>query len=91
MSTNLQAIPLGLIAIKPYIDFIVTAGAEMEDGDSTYQNDAFQIQPSVFIDGLLITYAVCADRRYVSFDGFTKTLTLNNGVVNEGENIQIFL
>lgn len=91
MSTNLQPIPLGLTGVKPYIDFIVTTGADMEAGDTTYQNDAFGSNPSVFIDGLLLTYAVCADRRYVSYDPATKTITLNNSGVNEGENIQIFL
>jgi hypothetical protein len=90
MSANLQPIPLGLIAIKPFIDFIVGAGQPMEAGDTDYQSDSFSANPSVFIDGLLLTYVVSTDRRYVSYNGSTKTITIN-GSVNEGENVQIFL
>ena len=61
----------------------------MEPGDTNYQNLAFICAPSVFIDGLLLTYEVRPDRRYVSFNSSTQTITINAGV-NEGENIQIF-
>jgi hypothetical protein len=89
MSTNLQQIPQGLIAAKPIIDFIVETGGAMEPGDTDYQNLAFIFAPSVFIDGLLLTYEVRTDRRYVSFNSSTQTITINGGV-NEGENLQIF-
>jgi len=89
MSTNLQQIPQGLIGAKPIIDFIVETGGAMEPGDTDYQNSAFIFAPSVFIDGLLLTYEVRTDRRYVSFNGSTQTITINGGV-NEGENVQIF-
>jgi len=89
MSTNLQQIPQGLIGAKPIIDFIVETGGAMEPGDTDYQNLAFIFAPSVFIDGLLLTYEVRTDRRYVSFNGSTQTITINGGV-NEGENLQIF-
>lgn len=90
MPSNAQPIPQGLIAAKPIIDFIVEAGAPMEPGDTTYQNLAFIFAPSVFIDGLLLTYEVRSDRRYISFNSSTQTITVNNGGVNEGENVQIF-
>jgi len=89
MSTNLQPIPQGLIGAKPIVDFIVETGGAMEPGDTTYQSSAFIFAPSVFIDGLLLTYEIRTDRRYISFNGSTKTITINGGV-NEGENIQIF-
>ena len=90
MPDNLQPIPQGLIAAKPVADFIVEVGGAMEPGDSTYQNLAFIFAPSVFIDGLLLTYEVRSDRRYISVNSSTKTITINNGGVNEGENVQIF-
>ena len=90
MPSNAQPIPQGLIAAQPIIDFIVEAGAPMEAGDTDYQNLAFIFAPSVFIDGLLLTYEVRTDRRYISFNSSTQTITINNGGVNEGENIQIF-
>ena len=90
MSTNLQAVPQGLIAAKPIVDFIVEVGGAMEPGDTDYQNLAFIFAPSVFVDGLLLTYEVRTDRRYISFNSSTQTITINNGGVNEGENIQIF-
>ena len=89
MSTNLQSIPQGLIGAKPIIDFIVETSGAMEPGDTDYQNLAFIFAPSVFIDGLLLTYEVRTDRRYVSFNSSTQTITINGGV-NEGENVQIF-
>ena len=92
MSTNLQSIPLGLIGIKPYIEFVVEKGfSPMEPDDTILQDDAFANPPSVYIDGLLLTYLPLSDRRYVSYDGSTKTITLNNAGVNEGEVVQIFL
>lgn len=91
MSANLQPIPLGLLSIKPFVDFVVNTGSTMEEGDTTYQNDNFISAPSLFIDGLLITYAVRSDRRYISFNSVTKTVTLHNGGVNEGEVLQFFL
>jgi hypothetical protein len=89
MSSNLQQIPQGLIGSKPIIDFIVETSGAMEPGDTDYQNLAFIFAPSVFIDGLLLTYEVRTDRRYVSFNSSTQTITINGGV-NEGENVQIF-
>jgi hypothetical protein len=92
MSTNLQPIPLGLIGIKPYIEFEVTKGfPPMEPDDTVLQDDAFSSAPSVYIDGLLLTYLALDNRRYVSYDPSTKTITLNNAGVNEGEVVQIFL
>jgi hypothetical protein len=92
MSTNLQPIPMGLIGIKPYYDFIVEKGfSVLEPGDTTLQDDIFNNAPTVFIDGILLTYVPVMDRRYISFDGSTKTLMINNAGVNQGENVQIFL
>jgi hypothetical protein len=93
MPNNQQPIPLGLIAIQPYLDnFIDTVVfSETEVGTFEYQNNSFFNPPSVFIDGILLTYGVVSDRRYVSFDGVAKKLYLHNGGVNEGENVQIFL
>ena len=92
MSTNLQPIPLGLIAIQPYLDFVCEKGfSPIEPGDTTYQNDAFVNPPSVFIDGLLLTYVPVLDKRYISFDGATRTIEFNNGTLMEGETFQIFL
>ena len=90
MPDNLQPIPLGLIGVHSAIDFVVSVGEAMEPGDTTYQNDNFVYSPSVYIDGLLITEQVRTDRRYISFDPSTRTITINNGGVNEGENVQIF-
>ena len=90
MSTNDQPIPQGLIAAKPVADFMVEVGGVMEPGDTDFQSVAFIFAPSVFIDGLLLTYEVRSDRRYVSFNSSTQTITINNGGVNEGENVQIF-
>jgi hypothetical protein len=93
MSTNLQPIPLGLIGIKPYLDNFIDDFnfSETEAGTFAYTNDNFFNPPTVFIDGILLTYGVVSDRRYISFDGETKTLYLHNVGVNEGENVQIFL
>ena len=56
--------------------------------DTELTDDRFYLPPTVYIDGLLLTYEVRSDRRYVSRED--KTITINNGGVNEGENIQIF-
>ena len=92
MSANLQPIPFGLIAIQPYLDFVAMKGfSPIEPDDTTYQNDAFINPPSVFIDGLLLTYVPVLDKRYISFDGATRTIQFNNGTLMEGETVQIFL
>lgn len=92
MSTNLQPIPLGLIAIQPYLDFVCEKGfSPIEPGDTTYQNDAFVNPPSVFVDGLLLTYFPVLDKRYISFNGDTRTIEFNNGTLMPGETVQIFL
>lgn len=71
-------------------DFIVGSGQPMEQGDTEYQNNQMTIAPFVFIDGILQTYVVRSDRRYVSHNASTKTITINGGV-NEGENIRVLL
>jgi hypothetical protein len=94
MSANLQPIPLGLIGIMPYVDIKIEAGtiSTNEAGtESIYQNDAFLNPPSVFVDGILLTYVVAIDRRYIEFDSETKTITTKNGIFQIGEYVQIFL
>jgi hypothetical protein len=94
MSANLQPIPLGLIGIKPYLEFVVekiTGTSPIEPGENTLQDDIFENPPTVYIDGILLTYLTLSDRRYISFDGSTKTITINNAPVNDGEVVQIFL
>ena len=71
-------------------DFIVSSGQPMEQDDTEYQNNQLTIAPFVFIDGLLQTYVVRNDRRYITHNATTKTITINGGV-NEGENIRILL
>lgn len=71
-------------------DFIVGSGQPMEQGDTEYQDNQLTIAPFVFIDGILQTYVVRSDRRYISHNATTKTITINGGV-NEGENIRILL
>jgi len=71
-------------------DFIVGAGQPMEQNDTDYQNNQLTIPPFVFIDGILQTYVVRSDRRYITHNATTKTITIN-GAVNEGENIRILL
>jgi len=71
-------------------DFIVGSGQPMEQGDTEYQDNQMTIAPFVFIDGILQTYVVRSDRRYVSHNASTKTITINGGV-NEGENIRVLL
>jgi hypothetical protein len=72
------------------IDFIVGAGEPMEQDDTTFTNNSLVVPPLVFIDGLILTYQVRSDRRYISFNSGTKTITIHGGV-NEGENIQIYI
>jgi len=94
MSANLQPIPLGLIGIKPYVDIKIETGTipTNEAGtESIYQNDAFVSPPSVFVDGVLLTYVVAIDRRYIEYDAETKTITTKNGIFQIGEYVQIFL
>lgn len=71
-------------------DFIVGPGQPMEQGAETYTNAAMSVTPFVFIDGMLQTYNVRSDRRYVSYNSTTKTITIHGGV-NEGENIRIVI
>ena len=73
------------------VDFIVGAGQPMEQDDTEYQNNNLTVPPLVFIDGLILTYQVRNDRRYISHSAFTKTITINNGGVNEGENVQVYI
>ena len=73
------------------VDFIVGAGQPMEQDDTEYQNNNLTVPPLVFIDGLILTYQVRNDRRYISHNAYTKTITINNGGVNEGENVQIYI
>lgn len=70
------------------VDFIVGAGQPMEQDDTTLQNNLLTVPPFVFIDGLLLTYNVRTDRRYLTHSGTTITI---NGGVNEGENIHIII
>ena len=72
------------------IDFIVGSGEPMEQDDTTFQNNSLVVPPLVFIDGLILTYQVRNDRRYISYNSGTKTITINGGV-NNGENIQIYI
>jgi len=71
-------------------DFIVGSGQPMEQNDTEYQNNQMTIAPFVFIDGILQTYVVRSDRRYISHNSTTKTITINGGV-NDGENIRILM
>jgi len=72
------------------IDFIVGAGEPMEQDDTDFQNNSLVVPPLVFIDGLILTYQVRSDRRYISFNSGTKTITIHGGV-NNGENVQIYI
>jgi hypothetical protein len=71
-------------------DFIVSNSAPMQQDDTEYQNNLLTVPPLVFIDGLILTYQARNDRRYISHNATTKTITIN-GSVNEGENVQIYL
>ncbi len=72
------------------IDFIGGSGEPMEQDDTYFQNNSLVVPPLVFIDGLILTYQVRSDRRYISFNSGTKTITIHGGV-NEGENVQIYI
>lgn len=72
------------------IDFIVGAGEPMEQDDTDFQNNSLVVPPLVFIDGLILTYQVRSDRRYISYNSGTKTITIHGGV-NQGENVQIYI
>jgi hypothetical protein len=72
------------------IDFIVGSGEPMEQDDTDFTNNSLVVPPLVFIDGLILTYQVRSDRRYISFNSGTKTITIHGGV-NEGENVQIYI
>jgi hypothetical protein len=96
MSTNLQEIPLGIIGFRPYKDVAIISTTNPfptnEFGtESIIQDDNFYNPPSIFIDGILLTYVVSIDRRYVVYDGLTKTVTIKNGTFEAGELVQIFL
>jgi hypothetical protein len=71
-------------------DFIVGSGQPMVQGSTQYQNNQMTTAPFVFIDGILQTYVVRSDRRYISHNATTQTITINGGV-NEGENIRILM
>jgi hypothetical protein len=71
-------------------DFIVGAGQPMTDGSTQFSSPLLTVMPFVFIDGVLQTTLVCSDRRYITHNATTKTITIN-GAVNEGENIRIVL
>lgn len=72
-------------------DFIVGSGEPMEDGDTTYQNNLLTVPPFVFIGGQLLGYSISNDRRYVSHNASTKTITINNGGVLNDESVRIVL
>ena len=94
MPTNQQQIAMGLIAVQPYLDFETVEGSFTQDEFGTsraLQDNGFQNPPSVFIDGILLTYVVATDRRYAEFNPETKTLFVKGGRVQLGEYVQIFL
>lgn len=72
-------------------DFIVGEGEPMEDGGTTYQNNLLTIPPFVFIGGQLLTYKTRTDRRYVTHNATTKTITINNGGVLADEHVYIII
>lgn len=72
-------------------DFFVGPGAPMVQGSTTYQNDLMAVTPFVLIDGLLQTYEVRTDRRYITWNQAARSITINNGGVNENENIIVFI
>lgn len=96
MSSNLQEIPFGIIGFRPYkdVEIISTTNpfpTNETATESIIQDDNFFNPPSIFIDGILLTYVVADDRRYVEYDGLTKTVTIKNGTFIAGEFVQIFL
>jgi hypothetical protein len=72
------------------VDFIVGTGQPMVQGATTYQNNLLTVPPLVFIDGLILTYNVRTDRRYIIHNSTTKQITITGGV-NEEENVQIYI
>ena len=60
------------------------------DFNSIFDYDKLEKDLSSGIDGLILTYQVRNDRRYISYNSGTKTITINGGV-NNGENIQIYI
>lgn len=73
------------------VDFIVGTGEPMEDGDTTYTDNQLVVPPFVFIDGQLLGYTITTDRRYVSHNATTKTITINNGGVLDGESVRVVI
>jgi hypothetical protein len=73
------------------VDFIVANGQPMVNGSSNYQNNLLTVPPFVFIGGNLITYQVTTDRRYISHDTISKSITVNNGGVLDGEHVFIII
>jgi Phage head-tail joining protein len=72
-------------------EFEVTAGAPMESGDTTYQNDNFPnaaTYPIVFADGVRQQY-VTGNGRSIAYNSTTKTITFSDAVF-EGEIIAIY-
>ncbi len=73
------------------VDFIVGTGQPMTDGATDYQNNLLTVPPFVFIGGQLLTYQTRTDRRYVSHNANTKTITVHNGGVLDGEHVFIII
>lgn len=73
------------------VDFIVGVGQPMTDGATTYQNNLLTVPPFVFVGGQLLTYQTRTDRRYVTHNATTKTITINNGGVLDGEHVYIII
>jgi hypothetical protein len=72
-------------------DFIVGAGQPLTDGGTTLTNNQFVVPPFVFIGGSLVGYTVTTDRRYISHNATTKTITINNGGVLNDEHVFIVI
>ena len=72
-------------------DFIVATGQPLEDGESELTNNQFVVPPFVFVGGQLLTYQIRTDRRYVSHNATTKTITINNGGVLDLEHVFIII
>lgn len=72
-------------------DFIVGTGTPLEDGDTELQNNLFVVPPFVFIGGQLLGYTNTTDRRYVTHNATTKTITINNGGVLDSESVYIII
>lgn len=72
-------------------DFIVGAGKPLENEGTTLTNNLFVVPPFVFIGGSLIGYTVTTDRRYITHNANTKTITINNGGVLNDEHVFIVI